>query len=209
MSEEKTNQSIIYWHPHPNHDAIKHATKIHQEKNLSQTNQKIAVAFTKYFGSMTAFWILVLWMLLWMFCATIGIWIFRFDRYPFPFLLFCSNLIQLWALPVLAVGQNVLSKQQEAQAEATYENTKISLDREKYLIDHLTAQDTISVEQLQHIQELREKLQDMMQYFSHQLNDIKMQQQRMLEEYIKRGNTVAEQEVKRPIRKAKIHTDES
>lgn len=190
MSGEKLEQSIIYFHPHPNHDKIKHATKIHQEKNVSSFNQKLAVAFTKYFGSMGMFWALVIWMFVWMTLATLGIWLFKNDKYPFPFLLFCSNLVQLWALPVLAVGQNVLSKQQEAHAEATYENTKASLDQEKLSIEHLNAQDKELIYQTQAIKEIQERLQTAIQYLSHEINDLKIQQEKMLKELGEKYNTV-------------------
>lgn len=202
QEKQELVSNLVYYHPHPNHDAIKHATKIHQEKNLSTFNQKLAVAFTKYFGSMTAFWILVSWMFIWMFLATLGIWIFKSDKYPFPFLLFCSNLVQLWALPVLAVGQNVLSKQQEAHAEATYENTKESLNQEKLSIEHLNAQDQELLQQTQILQELQENLQYTLQFVSHEINDIKLQQQKILAEFAKNNTAeLKEEEVKPPQRR--------
>ena len=40
-----------------------------------------------------------------------------FDPYPFVFLLFISNALQLWWLPVLSVGQNVLAREDEIQQD--------------------------------------------------------------------------------------------
>src|SRR5580658_4920304 len=68
-------------------------------------NGWLAAGITRGFGSMWAFYVLVFWMFAWMFLASVGFSLFRFDQYPFTFLLFLSNLVQLWALPVLAVGQ--------------------------------------------------------------------------------------------------------
>jgi uncharacterized membrane protein len=91
-------------------------------------NGWLAASITKGFGSMWAFYFLVFWMFAWMFLASIGFSIFRFDRYPFTFLLFLSNLVQLWALPVLAVGQQVLSRASDKQALQTYHDAEALLE---------------------------------------------------------------------------------
>ena len=90
-------------------------------------NGWLAALITRAFGSMWAFYALVFWMFAWMFLASIGFWIFRFDKYPFTFLLFLSNLVQLWALPVLAVGQQVLSRSSDKQALQTYQDAEAVL----------------------------------------------------------------------------------
>lgn len=90
-------------------------------------NGKVAVYITKKFGSMGMFYFLVLWMILWMSLATFGFPYFKNDPYPFTFLLFLSNLVQLWALPVLAVGQQVLSRASDRQAKQTYEDAEALL----------------------------------------------------------------------------------
>ena len=90
-------------------------------------NGWLAAGITKGFGSMWAFYVLVFWMFAWMFLASIGFSIFRFDKYPFTFLLFLSNLVQLWALPVLAVGQQVLSRASDKQALQTYQDAEAVL----------------------------------------------------------------------------------
>jgi uncharacterized membrane protein len=90
-------------------------------------NGWLAAGITKGFGSMWAFYVLVLWMFAWMFLASVGFSIFRFDIYPFTFLLFLSNLVQLWALPVLAVGQQVLSRASDKQALQTFQDAEAVL----------------------------------------------------------------------------------
>lgn len=90
-------------------------------------NGWLASAITKAFGSMWMFYALIVWMFVWMAAATAGVWLFRLDRYPFPFLLFLSNLVQLWALPVLAVGQQVLSRASDKQALQTYRDAEATL----------------------------------------------------------------------------------
>ena len=101
-----------------------HLTK-HEALGL---NGKIAVFITTKFGSMTMFYILVIWMFGWMLLATIGFGFFKRDPYPFTFLLFLSNLVQLFALPILAVGQQVLSKASDKQAEQTFKDAEAILE---------------------------------------------------------------------------------
>jgi uncharacterized membrane protein len=90
-------------------------------------NGWLAAGITKGFGSMWAFYVLVFWMIAWMVMASLGFSVFRFDQYPFVFLLFLSNLVQLWALPVLAVGQQVLSRASDKQALQTYQDAEAVL----------------------------------------------------------------------------------
>jgi uncharacterized membrane protein len=90
-------------------------------------NGRLAVFITNKFGSMWAFYILVIWMFGWMTLATLGVGLFRNDPYPFTFLLFLSNLVQLFALPILAVGQQVLSRASDKQAEQTYKDAEAIL----------------------------------------------------------------------------------
>ena len=113
--------------PHPR---IAERAKIgpHLTKNEQlQFNGRFAVFITRKFGSMGMFYLLIIWMFGWMILATAGFGIFRKDPYPFTFLLFLSNLIQLFALPILAVGQQVLSRASDKQAEQTFKDTEAIL----------------------------------------------------------------------------------
>ena len=111
--------------PHP-HIARRKAVALTANEHVG-FNGWLAANITKGFGSMWAFYILVFWMFAWMFLASIGFSIFQYDKYPFTFLLFLSNLVQLWALPVLAVGQQVLSRASDKQALQTYEDAEAVL----------------------------------------------------------------------------------
>ena len=90
-------------------------------------NGRIAVFITSRFGTMEAFYVLIIWMFGWMFLAVAGFSFFRYDPYPFTFLLFLSNLVQLFALPILAVGQQVLSRASDKQAEQTFKDAEAIL----------------------------------------------------------------------------------
>jgi hypothetical protein len=108
---------------------------LHKREGVPLTNDEhvgfngwLAAGITRGFGSMWAFYLLVIWMLGWMALASLGFWLFQFDKYPFTFLLFLSNLVQLWALPVLAVGQQVLSRSSDKQALQTYQDAEALLE---------------------------------------------------------------------------------
>lgn len=143
---------------------FQHTPHKHKPRNINVIheqeqgfNQRLAVLITKGFGSMVAFYILVAWMLIWMLLATLGIWLFAKDSYPFSFLLFLSNLIQLWALPILSVGQNVLSRKAELQADEAYQATLKSFHDIEQIMLHLQEQDQELLKQSSMLVELLQK----------------------------------------------------
>lgn len=90
-------------------------------------NGRLAVFITNKFGSMGTFYVLVIWMFGWTILSMAGFWLFQKDPYPFTFLLFLSNVVQLFALPILAVGQQILSRASDKQAEQTYKDAEAIL----------------------------------------------------------------------------------
>lgn len=176
MQEEQ--QNLIYWHPHPNHDRIKHATQIHKERNIVSVNRKFAVFLTKNVGSM---WTAYLFVLL----AFVGLASILGYLSPLVVVLvtwLSQTFIQLVLLPVIMVGQNVLNEHNEAQADVTYENTKHSLEDEKMMIEHLNQQDKVLIQQNEILADLQQKIlavqqqqQQLLQFISHELQDLKHQ----------------------------------
>lgn len=73
------------------------------------------------FGSTATFWVLFVWQIAWMALALLGVPLFKRDPYPFAFLLFLSNLIQLWALPILGSTTNQADKKRDLAADAEHE----------------------------------------------------------------------------------------
>ena len=128
-----------------------HSKHTHEPRNANELqrfelaaagiNTKIAVAITKAFGSIWAFYVLIAWMLIWMALSGAGFWLFAKDPYPYQFLLFLSNLVQLWALPVIAVGQHVLGRKQELHSDEAYTATMSMLHEMGEIAKHLDAQD--------------------------------------------------------------------
>jgi uncharacterized membrane protein len=57
-----------------------------------------------------------------------------FDPYPFAFLLFLGNIVQLLLMPLIMVGQNVQAAHADARAETDFEvNVKAEAEIEKVL----------------------------------------------------------------------------
>jgi uncharacterized membrane protein len=67
------------------------------------------------------FWILVAWQTTWIGAATAGLPLLDRDPYPFAFCRFLSNLIQLWALPLLGASQNRAAQRHEVKADADHQ----------------------------------------------------------------------------------------
>lgn len=93
---------------------------------------KVGMTLGSLMGTMWAFYILLFVNFAWMFYETF-LDPKPFDSYPFQFLLFCSNIIQLLWLPVLNVYQNVLNKHAELKADADYETDLKTQEDIKYL----------------------------------------------------------------------------
>jgi uncharacterized membrane protein len=97
-------------------------------------NQRIAIRVTTVVGTMWAFYFLALWMLSWMSWQGSGKFTLIRDPYPFAFLLFLGNIVQLLLMPLIMVGQNVQSAHADARAEADFEvNQKAEAEIEKLL----------------------------------------------------------------------------
>ncbi len=96
-------------------------------------NQRIAVAVTQAVGTMWAFYVFAIVEFGWMALATWG-FLRHIDPYPFAFLLFLGNIVQLLLMPLIMVGQNVQSAHADARAEADFEvNQKAEAEIEKLL----------------------------------------------------------------------------
>lgn len=127
-------KTTLFQH-HKHEHTPRNINKVHKEQQ--GLNDKIAVFLTVVVGSMPTAYIFA--MLAMIGLAAILSWI-----PPFVALLVAwvsQTFIQLVLLPVIMVGQNVLNKKQELQAEEQFETTKkIYHDLEQAML-HLSKQD--------------------------------------------------------------------
>src|SRR4051812_1758250 len=104
---------------------------IEQKQQLSRLDN-LAVWITNKVGSMGFFLVIFVWTAVWLIWNSLGPASLRFDPYPaFVLWLFLSNMIQIFLMPLIMIGQNLQSDHAEARAEADFEvNTKAELEIE-------------------------------------------------------------------------------
>jgi uncharacterized membrane protein len=103
-------------------------------------NGAIAVALTRSVGSMWALYTALVIVSGWMALATWGP-LHRVDPYPFRFLLFLDNVVQLVLCLVILVGQRVLGVAADHRAVQTYENAEAIFEQVVDLQEHLDRHD--------------------------------------------------------------------
>ncbi len=102
------------------HKPIRRVNQEHKQ-SLSKL-ERLAVWITDHVGTMGFFLIIFSWTLLWLGWNSLGPKSARFDPYPaFVLWLFISNMIQIFLMPLLMIGQNLQSRHAELRAEADYE----------------------------------------------------------------------------------------
>lgn len=144
-------------HPHTPRNII----EVHKAERAAHTslyarfNEKAAVRLTRIFQSMLLFWTLNLFLVIWMGGNSIGLW--HFDPMPFPLLLFLWNIPQLPLLPLLAIGQSILGRRQELQAQEQFDFTEKSYHDIEQVMQHLSVQDEELVKQTKLLLQLLKK----------------------------------------------------
>jgi uncharacterized membrane protein len=128
------------------------------KKKLSNL-QKLAVWITEHIGTMGFFFIILGWTTIWLVWNTLAPFDWRFDPFPaFVLWLFLSNMIQIFLMPLIMVGQNLQASHAEARAEADFEvNTKAELEIETILL-HLENQNKLMLKILEHLQKKSEMI---------------------------------------------------
>jgi uncharacterized membrane protein len=125
---------------------------IQHKQNLS-TLDKLAVWITDHVGTMGFFLMIFIWTLLWLGWNMFAPVAMRFDPYPaFVLWLFLSNMIQIFLMPLIMIGQNLQGAHSEARAEADFEvNTKAELEIETILL-HLENQNALMMKILERLE---------------------------------------------------------
>ena len=122
-------------------------------------NGRLAAAITRSVGTMWAVYIAFAIQITWMALATLGIWLFGRDPYPFAFLLFLSNIVQLLLMFVIMVGQQVLGQASDKRAVVTYQDAEAILHECIQMQKHLTAQDRALAGLIKRMEQLDARLE--------------------------------------------------
>jgi uncharacterized membrane protein len=135
----------------------------HRPENINTKHQhtlgiqdRIALFVTGAVGTMYAVYFFGTVMAGWM------LWQTYFDRhpfdpFPFAFLLFLGNIVQLLLMPLIMVGQNIQGKHSEIRAEEEYKTTNSSYRDIEQILLHLNKQDLQMQKQLDILLKLTKK----------------------------------------------------
>lgn len=118
--------------------------------------EKLAVLITDKVGTMGFFLVIFVWTAFWLSWNALGPESSRFDPFPaFVLWLFISNMIQIFLMPLIMVGQNLQGRHAESRAEADFEiNTKAELEIET-ILQHLENQNDMILQILTHLDQTK------------------------------------------------------
>jgi uncharacterized membrane protein len=106
--------------------------------------ERFAVVVTDHVGSMGFFLIILLWTLIWLGYNTLAPVSKRFDPYPaFVLWLFVSNVLQIFLMPLIMIGQNLQGRHAETRAEADFEVNVRSEKEVEVILTHLENQNEL------------------------------------------------------------------
>lgn len=115
-------------------NAVPNVNQQHQE-SFSRMD-RIALAITTRVGTFGFFLVIFTWTLFWLGWNTLAPRSIRFDPAPaFVLWLFISNMIQIFLMPLIMVGQNLLGRHAELRAEGDFQiNQKAEREVETILL---------------------------------------------------------------------------
>ncbi len=105
-------------------------------------NARLGALITRRVGSMWSVYITIGFVCGWIVLATSGP-LRKSDPYPFPFLLFLGNLVQLMLVFIILVGQGVFGRRADKRSERTFRDGEQILREIITLHSHLEEQDRI------------------------------------------------------------------
>ncbi len=142
-------------HPHPHTEQRKLQPPPKVSDEHIGFNGRLGARITRSVGTMWAFYTAALFMATWMVLAGF-VWgpLHHVDPYPFAFLLFLGNIVQLLLMFVIMVGQQVLGAASDKRAVVTYQDAEAILHECLQMQEHLTAQDAALERMLKRLEQL-------------------------------------------------------
>jgi uncharacterized membrane protein len=131
---------------------LKNVNKVHADSLGGM--ERLAIWITDNVGSMGFFMLIFVWTMVWLGWNSLGPKPTRFDPFPaFVLWLFISNMIQIFLMPLIMIGQNLQGRHTEMRAEADYEvNTRAEREIET-ILQHLENQSDLILKILQRLEE--------------------------------------------------------
>jgi uncharacterized membrane protein len=135
----------------PQKIAVRDVNTEHQD-NLSKMDH-LALVITSRVGTMGFFIAIFVWTVLWLGWNFLAPKHLQFDPpMGFVFWLFLSNMIQIFLMPLLMIGQNLQGRHSERRAQSDFEVNVKSEQEIQTILHHLEYQNTM-------LQAMVEKLQ--------------------------------------------------
>ena len=135
-------RSLGVFVPHP-HKPVNPHQAVEARMNFQD---RLALLITGAVGTMYAVYVFAVFMTAWMLFQVIS-GKSAFDPFPFAFLLFMGNIVQLLLMPLIMVGQNLQGRHSEARAEEEYKTVGKTFADLETVMRHLDAQDRELVRQ--------------------------------------------------------------
>jgi uncharacterized membrane protein len=124
-----------------------------QKENLSSID-KLALWITDHVGSMGFFLIIFIWTVFWLGWNVFAPKELTFDPHPaFVLWLFISNMIQIFLMPLIMIGQNIQGRHATLRAEADFQVNRKSEQEIEIILGHLENQNKM----IAHLTEILEK----------------------------------------------------
>src|SRR5512133_2802511 len=135
-----------------NYKPINNVNQYHRKK-MSKMD-RLALWITLHVGSMGFFLIILSWTILWMGWNTMAPLKLRFDPFPaFVLWLFISNMIQIFLMPLIMIGQNLQSRHTELRAEQDFAINKKAETEIETILMHLENQNDLILQIIKQIKE--------------------------------------------------------
>jgi uncharacterized membrane protein len=130
---------------------LRNVNVVHRERFTRL--ERLAIWVANHVGSPGFFIIIFGWTILWLGWNTVGPLETRFDPFPaFVLWLFISNMVQIFLMPLIMIGQNLQGRYAETRAEQDFEvNLKAEREVEAVLM-HLENQNELILKILGHLE---------------------------------------------------------
>ncbi len=126
--------------------------EVHSQ-SLTRT-ERLAIWITDNVGTMGFFFVILVWTIVWLSWNIFAPKSVQFDPFPaFVLWLFISNMIQIFLMPLIMVGQNLQGRHSEFRAQADFEvNVKAEQEIET-ILQHLENQNELILQILKRIED--------------------------------------------------------
>jgi uncharacterized membrane protein len=140
--------------PHkPTHKPMRKVNEEHRQR--MSRGETLALFITQRVGTMGFFLTILVWTVLWLGWNILVPASLKFDPpTAFVFWLFISNMIQIFLMPLIMIGQNLQGRHAELRAESDYEVNVRSAEEVKGIIHRLDEQQALLLEILDRLEKM-------------------------------------------------------